>query len=51
MEENKRKYQEEIREKLIQNLKKQQVEDPELVLESIETYCEIILRTIFKEHG
>jgi hypothetical protein len=51
LEESKRKYQEEIREKLMQNLKKKQVEDPELVLESIEAYCEIILRTIFKEHG
>jgi hypothetical protein len=44
-------YQKEKREKLLEKLKKQKVENSEQVLESIETYCEIILRLLFKENG
>jgi len=45
------KYQKEKREKLLEKLKKQNVDNPERVLKSIETYCEIILRLIHKENG
>jgi hypothetical protein len=51
LEEKNTKYQKEIREQLIQKLIEQKVEDPEQVLVSIETYCDIILRSIMKENG
>jgi hypothetical protein len=44
-------YQKEKRHKLLEKLKNQKVENPEQVLKSIETYCEIILRLLFKENG